>query len=189
MIDLQTMNTAEGLILWARLRGQWAGANFDRLASRIGALALPPGSQVILDFSAIDHLDFRAVPHLVRLGPCVESRQGSLRVVGLSPYLGRIVDFGGALEGREFLERHVEGGAARLRPEPPARSDARAGVRARASESVARWMRSLGAAAPAAPALRPGRRPRARRALPFGAVTLRRVPLAALAEFMEMSWN
>jgi len=187
VIDLKTMNTAEGPVLWARLWGQWAGANFDRLAARIGALALPAGSRVILDFSAIDHLDFRAVPHLVRLGPCVESCQGSLRVVGLSAYVSRIVVFGGALEGREFLERYVAGDAAHLRPGSLAgRCAARSGRRARDTESVAQWVRSLGAPAPA---LSLGRRPRLRRGQSGGGGALRRVRLADFAALAELSRN
>jgi hypothetical protein len=194
MIDLVTMNTAAGLVLWARLWGQWAGANFDRLAARIAALGLPSGSQVVLDFSAIDHLDFRAVPHLVRLGTCVEARQAALRVVGLSEYLVRIVDFGGALDGREFLERHRDGGA--LGPARPAASpDAFSGgspagsPAAGGSASVARWAHSLAAASAGSPRARAPLGPRVARSSRRAGPVLRRAPLAAFAGLVAPSRN
>jgi hypothetical protein len=188
VIELVTMNTASGLVLWAHLSGQWAGANFDRLGSRIGALGLPAGSQVVLDFSAIDHLDYRAVPHLVRLGPCVERHEGSLRVVGLSEYLICIVAFGGALEGCEFLERYAQTGASRLaRALPVAVADGSRGCgHAQASESVALWARSLSAAVPASG---PSSGARARRGSRSGGVALRRARLAAFVRLVVPSRN
>ncbi len=107
MMDLRTMTTAEGLILWVRLSGEWCGQTFDALHQRIAGMGLPSQSQVILDFMEIDHIDFRTVAHLLELAQSVEDQSLRLRVVGLGPYLGRIIAFGGGIDGRDFLERYA----------------------------------------------------------------------------------
>lgn len=173
MMELVKLSTPSGMILWARLSGQWGAGAFDRLAARIAGLALPGGSQVVLDFSAIDHLDYRAVPRLIHLAESVLARQEELRVVGFSAYLRRIVDFGGALDGREFLERHAPatgGGGPAPRGRAAACSEA---------EPVNVWARSLSAA----PADRPRRPSRLRR------LGLRRVSLQAFASLTAPSVN
>ena len=195
MMELVKLSTPSGLILWARLSGQWSGSAFDRLAARIAGLALPAGSQVVLDFSAIDHLDYRAVPRLIRLAATALDRQEELRVVGFSPYLRRIVDFGGALDGREFLERHVPddppspaGPAPQVRVQrsrSAARTAGTAGTRRAAvaaqaaptTEPVDAWARSLASAVPA----RGGSRLRH--------LSLRRVTLRAFASLLDPSVN
>ena len=169
MMELVKLNTPSGLVLWAHLSGQWSGAAFDRLAARIAGMALPAGSQVVLDFSAIDHLDYRAVPRLIRLAAGSAGRQEELRVVGFSPYLRSLVVFGGALDGCEFLERHVASGV----PRSPAAA-ARGGA---GTAPVDAWARSLASVA----------RPAAGSRLPR--LALRRVTLQAFAGLLAPSVN
>ena len=106
-MDIVSLRTEEGLLHWVRLEGQPERREFRQLGDRLGALHSCGAVRFVLDFSAVDHLDYRAVPHLLELVRAVEGLAADVRVVGLSDYLRRILDFGGALDSRELLDRYA----------------------------------------------------------------------------------
>jgi hypothetical protein len=93
--------------------GDWSAPEWDTLLAWVDDAALPPGSQVVLDFSEARHMHFRTAPRLLEIAHKLEQRGAVPCVVGLSEYLRRIVEVACALEGRDFLERHGLGAAAR----------------------------------------------------------------------------
>lgn len=93
--------------------GDWSAPEWDALRAWVDDAALPRGSQVVLDFSEARHMHFRTAPRLLEIAHKLEQRGVVLCVLGLSEYLRRIVEVACALEGRDFLERHGLGAAAR----------------------------------------------------------------------------
>lgn len=54
--------------------------------------------QLVMDFSGVSHLDYRAVPALARHAEVLRANGGDLRLAGLSPYLFAILRSAGAWE-------------------------------------------------------------------------------------------
>jgi hypothetical protein len=116
MMNVFALRHDDGLLLWGRVSGTCDVRQCSQLIMLLEHQVLPPGSQVVLDFSGAEHIQYRAVPLLIRLGRRVENRRCQLRIAGMSDYMRRIVEFGGALEGREFIERHMWAGSLLPRP-------------------------------------------------------------------------
>jgi len=106
MIDLVALEHENAVLLWAHIGPRWGLADCQQLRLVVEAMALPPESQLVLDFAEARHIDYRAIPDLIMLGREMERRAGRFRLAGFSEYLQRIMELGGALEGREFVENH-----------------------------------------------------------------------------------
>ncbi len=119
MIELVTVQQPLGELLWGRLSGCWGAPEWRRLYMLLARMQLTCGSRVVLDLSAIDHLHFRAVPLLFELARGVEGRGACLHVTGMSQYVQRILELGGALEGRDFIEQHGLGSSPLPDPADP----------------------------------------------------------------------
>jgi hypothetical protein len=116
MMNLFTLPHDAGLLLWGRVSGTCDVRQCGQLIMLLEHQVLPPGSQIVLDFSGAEHIQYRAVPLLIRLGRRIERRRCHFQIAGMSNYMQRIVEFGGALEGREFIERHMWAGSLLPRP-------------------------------------------------------------------------
>ena len=108
MIEITVMARGEGSLVWGRLCGSWGACEWQRLAGLLGHLAIPAGGRIVLDLSTAQ-LHFRGVPTLLALGHAIEERELRLTVTGLSDRLRWVLELGGALAGREFVERHALG--------------------------------------------------------------------------------
>lgn len=107
MMELVTLEGRGGMLVQGRMTGSWSSRDCGQLLLLIEQLALPPGCQVVLDFSGADHVDYRAAPILIQLAQEVERRGGHFHIAGVSDYLRRIMELEGALDGREFIEEHI----------------------------------------------------------------------------------
>lgn len=106
MIEVTLLTRAEGSLVWGRLHGGWGTREWERLAGLLGCLAIPAGSRIVLDLSAAQ-LHFRGVPSLLALSGAIEERELHLTVTGLTEPLRWVLELGGALAGRDFVERHA----------------------------------------------------------------------------------
>ncbi|MFH1143127.1 MAG: STAS domain-containing protein [Candidatus Eisenbacteria bacterium] len=106
MIELRPLRAPDGLVVWGRLLGTWGRRECVELLAFFTQLALPQGCRVLLDFSGLDHVHFNGAPWLIALAEGIESRGGSVQVVGLTDELLNIFELGAACEARDFIERH-----------------------------------------------------------------------------------
>ncbi|MBM3316880.1 MAG: STAS domain-containing protein [Candidatus Eisenbacteria bacterium] len=106
MVQLIPHWRPQGVTVWGRLTGHCGVDECRALQRLLLRMPLRPGSRVVLDLSAARHLHLRAVPRLIALAERLQDRGTRFDLVGLSAYLARIVELGGGLEGRDFLERH-----------------------------------------------------------------------------------
>ena len=78
------------------LRGELDQAALAELGDRLMRLLDPSCVWVLLDFSAVEHLDYRGVAALVARADAFRRAGGDLKVCGLSPYLQAVLRAGGA---------------------------------------------------------------------------------------------
>jgi anti-sigma B factor antagonist len=71
---------------------------------------------VLLDFSAVEHLDYRGVPALVARADAFRRAGGDLKVCGLSAYLQAVLRAGGAHGAFEIFRDPSEARAAMTSP-------------------------------------------------------------------------
>lgn len=113
MSNLAHVRGAGRALFWGRMSGTWGKPEMAQLLVLIDSLGLAPGSRVVLDFAEAEHVDFRAVPLLIHLGLRLERRRADFHLAGVSDYLRQIVEVECALDGREFIERHLWHGSSR----------------------------------------------------------------------------
>jgi len=111
MMEMRSHFGPDGLLVWGRLLGYWGREECDGLRSFFDALALPRGSHVLLDFSALRHFHFAAAPWLVAMAADLEVRGAQLSVAGLTERMRSILELGAACEAREFCERYGDQGS------------------------------------------------------------------------------
>jgi anti-anti-sigma factor len=78
---------AGGRVALLSLRGWIDAVAVRRLTAALADLEKPEISQLLLDCSAVRHIDYRQLPALVSALTRFESRAAGLVVCGLSPYL------------------------------------------------------------------------------------------------------
>jgi anti-sigma B factor antagonist len=78
------------------LRGELDQAALAELGDRLLRLLDQSCVWVLLDFSAVEHLDYRGVEALVARADAFRRAGGDLKVCGLSPYLQAVLRAGGA---------------------------------------------------------------------------------------------
>jgi len=78
------------------LRGELDQAALAELGDRLIRLLDQSCVWVLLDFSAVEHLDYRGVPALVARADAFRRAGGDLKVCSLSPYLQAVLRVGGA---------------------------------------------------------------------------------------------
>ena len=78
------------------LRGELDQAALAELGDRLIRLLDQSCVWVLLDFSAVEHLDYRGVEALVVRADAFRRAGGDLKVCGLSPYLQAVLRAGGA---------------------------------------------------------------------------------------------
>lgn len=78
------------------LRGELDQASLAELGDRLIRLLDQSCVWVLLDFSAVEHLDYRGVAALVARAEAFRRAGGDLKVCGLSPYLQAVLRAGGA---------------------------------------------------------------------------------------------
>ena len=76
-----------GRVALLSLRGWIDAVAVGRLTEALAELEKPEISQLLLDCSAVRHIDYRQLPTLVNALSRFESRAAGLVVCGLSPYL------------------------------------------------------------------------------------------------------
>lgn len=101
------LGTPRGGLVWGRLTGHWGAREWARLETMLARLPLEPGTRVVLDLSALRHLQLRAVPRLLALASALRERGAELVLTGLSDYLVKLVELSGGIEGRDLIERHA----------------------------------------------------------------------------------
>ena len=83
------------------LRGELDQTALAELGDRLIRLLDQSCVWVLLDFSAVEHLDYRGVPALMARAEAFRRAGGDLKVCGLSPYLQAVLRAGGA-DGAAF---------------------------------------------------------------------------------------
>ena len=78
------------------LRGELDQAALAELGDRLIRLLDQSCVWVLLDFSAVEHLDYRGVGALAARAEAFRHAGGDLKVCGLSPYLQAVLRAGGA---------------------------------------------------------------------------------------------
>jgi anti-sigma B factor antagonist len=98
------------------LRGELDQAALAELGDRLIRLLDQSCVWVLLDFEAVEHLDYRGVPALVARAEAFRRAGGDLKVCGLSPYLQAVLRAGGAHGAFEVFRDATEARAAMTSP-------------------------------------------------------------------------
>ena len=98
------------------LRGELDQAALTELGDRLVRLYDQACVWVLLDFSAVEHLDYRGVPALAVRAEAFRRAGGDLKVCGLSPYLQAVLRAGGADGAFEVFRDASEARAAMTSP-------------------------------------------------------------------------
>ena len=98
------------------LRGELDIASLAELGDRLIRLLDQGCVWVLLDFAAVEHLDFRGVPALVARAEAFRRSGGDLKVCGLSRYLQAVLHAGGAHGAFEVFRDAVEARATMTGP-------------------------------------------------------------------------
>lgn len=97
------------------MAGTIAPGDFTLLHQHLLRLLGSCHKRIVLDFRAVDHVDYEGAKRLAREVEVVRSYNGDLRMAGLSPYLRNIFTFAGLEVILEMCARDPEV-AARLEP-------------------------------------------------------------------------
>ncbi len=98
------------------LRGELDQAALAELGDRLVRLYDQACVWVLLDFSAVEHLDYRGEPALVARADAFRRAGGDLKVCGLSPYVQAVLRAGGAHGAFEVFRDAGEARAAMTSP-------------------------------------------------------------------------
>jgi len=98
------------------LRGELDQGALTELGDRLIRLLDQSCVWVLLDFSAVEHLDYRGVPALVARADAFRRAGGDLKVCGLSPYLQAVLRVGGAHGAFEVFRDAADARAAMTSP-------------------------------------------------------------------------
>jgi anti-sigma B factor antagonist len=98
------------------LRGELDQAALAELGDRLIRLLDQSCVWVLLDFGAVEHLDYRGVPALVAQAEAFRRAGGDLKVCGLSPYLHAVLRAGGASGDFEVFSNAAEARASMVGP-------------------------------------------------------------------------
>ncbi len=98
------------------LRGELDQAALSELGDRLIRLFDQSCVWVLLDFAAVEHLDYRGVPALVARADAFRRAGGDLKVCGLSPYLQAVLRAGGAHGAFEVFRDASDARAAMTSP-------------------------------------------------------------------------
>jgi len=90
------------------LRGELDQTSLCELGDRLIRLLDQSCVWVLLDFSDVEHLDYRGVPALVARAEAFRRAGGDLKVCGLSPYLQAVLRAGGAYGAFEVFRDAAE---------------------------------------------------------------------------------
>jgi anti-sigma B factor antagonist len=98
------------------LRGELDQQALAELGDRLLRLLDQSCVWVLLDFSAVEHLDYRGVPQLVARAEAFRRAGGDLKVCGLSRYLQAVLRAGGAHGAFEVFHDASDARAAMTSP-------------------------------------------------------------------------
>lgn len=98
------------------LRGELDQAALAELGDRLIRLYDASCVWVLLDFTAVTHLDYRGVKALVARAEAFRRAGGDLKVCGLSPYLQAVLRAGGAHGAFEVFRDATDARAAMTGP-------------------------------------------------------------------------
>jgi anti-sigma B factor antagonist len=98
------------------LKGELGQAALAELGDRLIRLLDQSCVWVLLDFSAVEHLDYRGVEALALRAEAFRRAGGDLKVCGLSPYLQAVLRAGGAHGAFEVFRDPNEARAAMSSP-------------------------------------------------------------------------
>jgi anti-sigma B factor antagonist len=98
------------------LRGELDRPALAELGDRLIRLLDQSCVWVLLDFSAVEHLDYRGVEALVGRADAFRRAGGDLKVCGLSPYLQAVLRAGGAHGAFEVFGNPSDARAAMTSP-------------------------------------------------------------------------
>lgn len=90
------------------LEGEISHADWEDLADHLFRLAHRGITQVVIDFSGVSHLDYRAVRPLVSRTEIFRKAGGDVRLAGLSPYLHAIFRSAGANDAFDYYGDSLE---------------------------------------------------------------------------------
>jgi anti-sigma B factor antagonist len=90
------------------LEGEISHADWEDLADHLFRLAHRGVTQVVIDFSGVSHLDYRAVRPLVARTEIFRKAGGDVRLSGLSAYLHAIFRSAGANEVFDYFTDPLE---------------------------------------------------------------------------------
>lgn len=109
-----------------RLYGRLGERELSRVLDAIVERARSPRDTVTVDFSGVEHIDFRAVADFLAALGRLRDRSASIWIIGASPYIRQLMDVSGEGSLRRALSGDIGpgGGAAR-----PAGDDLRAAER------------------------------------------------------------
>jgi anti-sigma B factor antagonist len=85
------------------LEGEISHADWEDLADHLFRLAHRGITQVVIDFSGVSHLDYRAVKPLSARTEIFRKAGGDVRLAGLSPYLHAIFRSAGANDTFDYF--------------------------------------------------------------------------------------
>lgn len=85
------------------LEGEISRGDWEDVADMLFRLAHRGITQVVLDFSSVSHLDYRAVRPLVARTEIFRKAGGDVRLSGLSPYLHAIFRSAGANDEFDYF--------------------------------------------------------------------------------------
>jgi anti-sigma B factor antagonist len=98
------------------LRGELGQAALAELGDRLIRLLDQSCVWVLLDFTAVEHVDYRGVQALAARADAFRRAGGDLKVCGLSPYLQALLRVGGAHGAFEVFHDASEARAAMTSP-------------------------------------------------------------------------
>lgn len=89
---------AQGRIAVLRLEGELGCAELADVGAELFRQVARGRIRIVLDLSAVPHLDYRGVRPLMSRAELLQRNGGDVKLVGLTPYLERVLYAGGAYE-------------------------------------------------------------------------------------------
>jgi anti-anti-sigma regulatory factor len=111
-------DTARGAgVATLRLYGRLGERELQRVLDAVVDRARSPRDGVVLDFTGVDHVDFRAVAEFLRALGRLRDRCASIGLVGASPYVRQLMDVSGQGSLRRALSWDVGPAGSAARPD------------------------------------------------------------------------
>jgi ABC-type transporter Mla MlaB component len=100
-----------------RLYGRLGGRELQRVLDAIVERARSPRDTIHVDFSGVEHIDFRAVADFLAALGRLRDRSASIWIIGASPYIRQLMDVSGEGSLRRTLSGDIGPAGSAARPD------------------------------------------------------------------------